>query len=555
MENMGLAAMAYRDNPGADTLAELDRFDRLTEYYFDLREVPEALQHQMCVDKSILLWEVLARIQLPVESAIPDVAAMEKTSEEGSFRYAIPHTEIYVVRIEQGKRTGDYLFSAHTVRHVHKFYESVKDLPYLRTMTVERPRRIQVVWGGWRLLPPKSADALPGWLRHEWGGQAVWKTLAVALFMMLALVLSWLAHRLTRLLTKRYSLGVYLRRMAGPAMFTLVVPLLNYLMHYEVWITGQVAQLVRFGISASVYLSMAWLAWWISLFIAEIVISSPRIPDRGLDAHLLRLLARIVGLIMVTTVCFWGGNHLGLPLYGLIAGASVGGLAIALAAQNSLENFLGSISLFADRPVRVGEFCSYADQFGTIEEIGLRSTRIRGLDWTVTSIPNSDFARMRITNLTRRDRFLMRAGIALRLETEPDQLRYVLARLRELLLAHPKVMPDPARVRFINVDETGLNLEIFAYIEATDWSRFLEIQEDINLRIIDVIVESGTTFAFPSQTVYFTRDQGVDPKKSVAAMAQVQQWRAENKLPFPDFDRSFDLANSDKHKTTLGESV
>jgi MscS family membrane protein len=201
--------------------------------------------------------------------------------------------------------------------------------------------------------------------------------------------------------------------------------------------------------------------------------------------------------------------------------------------------------LFADKPIRVGDFCKYGEDIGTVEAIGIRSTRIRGLDRTLTTIPNAALSKMPIVNFAPRDRMLLRTVLGLRYETNPEQLRHVLAKLRELLLAHPMVTPEPSRVRFIGFGESSVNLEVFAYVGTRDWNEFLEIQEDIYLRMMDVVTASGTGFAFPSQTVYFARDSGLDPDRAAAATAQVHQWRENGKLPFPNFDLEFRQTHRD----------
>ena len=177
--------------------------------------------------------------------------------------------------------------------------------------------------------------------------------------------------------------------------------------------------------------------------------------------------------------------------------------------------------------------------------MGIHSTRIRGIDRTLTTVPNAVLAKMPLINYTERDRMLLKAVIGLRYETEPEQLRYVLAKLRELLLAHPKVTPEPSRVRFIGFGTSSMNLEVFAYIDTSDWNDFLAIQEDILLRMIDIVAASGTGFAFSSQRLYFARDRGLDPEKSQAAIAEVQKWRESQKLPFPDFDLEFRRTHRD----------
>jgi MscS family membrane protein len=171
-----------------------------------------------------------------------------------------------------------------------------------------------------------------------------------------------------------------------------------------------------------------------------------------------------------------------------------------------------------------------------VEEIGLRSTRIRTLERTVVTVPNAVLCQMELDNFMKRDRRLLRTTLQLRYETTPDQMRFILAKLRELLLGHPMVTPDPARVRFTGYGDYSKNVEIFAYLICQDQNTFLAIQEDILLRMEDIISAAGSGFAFPSQTAYLSRDGGLDDQRISEAVAEVEQWRAGGKLPFPEFD-------------------
>lgn len=228
-------------------------------------------------------------------------------------------------------------------------------------------------------------------------------------------------------------------------------------------------------------------------------------------------------------------QNLGLNVTALLTGLGVGGLAVALAAQKTLENLFGGISLAVDQPVRVGEFCRFGDKLGTVEDIGLRSTRVRTLDRTLVTVPNSDFSSMQLENFAKRDRMRLILTLGLRYETTADQLRYVLVELRKLLLSHPRISPDPARVRFVGFGAFSLDLELFAYVETPDYNEFLAIREDLFLRIMAVVEESGSDFAFPSQTTYIERGGGLDAERVAAAEAQVEAWREANDLQLPDF--------------------
>ncbi len=240
----------------------------------------------------------------------------------------------------------------------------------------------------------------------------------------------------------------------------------------------------------------------------------------------------VVGLAALAAL-----QNVGFNVTGILAGLGIGGLAVALAAQKTIENLFGGISLIVDQPVRVGDFCRFADKIGTVEEIGLRSTLVRTLDRTVVSIPNAQFSALTLENFTQRDRIWLHATLGLRYETSPDQLRYVLVEIRKMLYAHPKVDRDPSRIRFVGLGAHSLDLEIFAYVPTRDYDEFLAVQEDIYLRIIDIVAASGAGFAFPSQTTYFARDAGLDANKTRAAEAQVREWRDTGSLYLPDFPR------------------
>jgi MscS family membrane protein len=228
-------------------------------------------------------------------------------------------------------------------------------------------------------------------------------------------------------------------------------------------------------------------------------------------------------------------SNFGFNVAALLASLGVGGIAVALAAQKTIENLFGGITLYADRPVRVGDFCRFGDKMGTVEEIGIRSTRVRTLDHTVITIPNATFSNIEIDNITARERIRLRTIITVRYETSPDQLRYILVEIRKLLYSHERVIPDTPRVRFINFGAYSLDIEVLAYVNTTDWSEFLGIREDIFLRIMDIIEASGTGFAFPSQTLYMGKDDGLNAERVQEVTADVQRWREHNEVFLPNF--------------------
>jgi MscS family membrane protein len=224
------------------------------------------------------------------------------------------------------------------------------------------------------------------------------------------------------------------------------------------------------------------------------------------SASILRLARRLIdGLVLFAGLLFVL-HYFGVDPTAALAGLGVGGIAVALAAQKTLENIIGGISLIADQAVRVGDTLKMGDISGTVEDVGLRSTRIRTLDRSVVSMPNGQIANMNLENLSTRDMFWFHPVLGLRYETDSSQLRSVIAGIRKLINDHSAIDSLSARVRFVRFGAFSLDVEIFAYVFATDWNHFLNIQEELLLSLMDIVRKAGTEFALPSQTMYLAAD-------------------------------------------------
>jgi MscS family membrane protein len=286
---------------------------------------------------------------------------------------------------------------------------------------------------------------------------------------------------------------------------------------------------------AIVVIAVAWFAARLIDIVGgraeQVLVERGRPTARGLVPIGRRIAKAVVWVLAALAVL----QNIGFEVTGLIAGLGIGGLAVALAAQKTLENVFGALALAADEPVVIGDFCRFGDQIGTVEEIGLRSTKVRTLARTIVSVPNAEFVSLHLENFARRDQMWLKAIIGVRYETTPDQLRFLLVELRRMLLGHPEIAADPVRARFVEFGAYSLDIEVFCYVKTEDWNEFVTIREDIFLRIMDIVEQSGTGFAFPSQTIYRGDDTGLDDARSRAAEAQVQAWREQSALPFPDF--------------------
>lgn len=530
----------YRESPSRAAQAAFYLRVRKAQDLFDLSRVPPVNRSETASETFVLLWEVLARVKLPSLESIPD-----DQQDADLKRWRIPHTGITITRVAEGPRAGEFLFSADTVAEARTLFELARELPYLRPTLGPGAVMVSQRLTGW-MIPHAWVESFPGWADTLVFGQLLWKWLALLLLVGLAFALIKAINSWARRGPWNGSLQSFLRRLAGPLALLGLTYLLGDFAYYQINVSGRGGRTIMQLIDIIYGIGAVWFVWLSMTWIAEAFISSPTIHSKGLTAHMIRLAARAAGTLTIVGLIFRVGNDLGIPLYGLVAGAGVGGLGVALAAKTTLENFMGTLNLFADRPVKVGDFCRFgADpspgylRIGTIEEIGLRSTRVRGIDRTLTTIPNAEFSNLQIVNLSRRDQMLLLMRIGLRHGTTPDQLRLVLAELRKMLLAHPRVTPDPARARLVAFGEWSIDVEIFAYVATADWNEFLAIQEDVLLRIMDIVSNAGTAIAFPSRTVYHARDTGLDRGRQQSSERQVREWATAQNLPFPDFSDDY----------------
>ena len=228
-------------------------------------------------------------------------------------------------------------------------------------------------------------------------------------------------------------------------------------------------------------------------------------------------------------------GDLGFNMSTALAGLGIGGLAIGFGAQKTIENLFGGVSVLGDEVFRVGDVCRFGDRTGVVEDIGLRSTRIRTEERTLVAIPNGTVATINLENLSRRDKILFKTTLGLRPESKADHVRFVLAEIRRLLYSHPKVETKTVRVRLTDIAGSSLSVEVLAYILTRDFNEFAAIREDILLRTIDVMEDSGGGLALPSQTLYLSRDSGIEKEKADNAVKKIAELRDGKQLPFPDF--------------------
>lgn len=263
-------------------------------------------------------------------------------------------------------------------------------------------------------------------------------------------------------------------------------------------------------ISAALLLSLFWMLFR-SLGVAAVYIaSSTWARESPASRSLLPLATRVSKLLVLAISAVAVLAQLGYPVASLIAGLGIGGLAVALAAQKTIENLFGAFSLAMDQPFREGDFVRIDDFVGTVEAIGLRSTRIRTLDRTLITIPNGKLAEMRLESFTARDRIRLYAKMRLVYETTRKQLEEVLEGFERAIRAEPKFWPDSITVRFEAFGESALEIEVMAWFTTQDFDEFKLIRQRVLMEFMAVVEQAGTSFALPTRTVHMAsaRDEG-----------------------------------------------
>jgi len=372
------------------------------------------------------------------------------------------------------------------------------------------------------------------------GNIEAWQAIGVAIF----LVAAWIVGKLLATVLARLALRIakltltpiddrLAQTMRRPARWAATLTIFAIGVH-----------VLEFSVRATARADRLFGALWFITFIllvgaiaeAWVLVTHERLFRQGQisGAGGLVVMNRIAKVLLACIAAIGVFHFLGFNVTTLIAGLGVGGIAVALAAQKTIENLFGGLTLMIDQPVQIGDTCTFGAKTGQVEDIGLRSTRIRTPERTLITIPNGEFSNAQIENMSARDRLRFYARFGLRYETSPDQMRFALIELRRLFLGHPKVAPDP-QVRLLGFAASSLDVEVQAFVLTRDPLEFAAIREDLLLRSMDVVAAAGTGFAFPSQTLYLGRDKAPDGEAQKAAEERIALLRAQNKLPFPDF--------------------
>jgi MscS family membrane protein len=390
------------------------------------------------------------------------------------------HFDVLLVRREAAGSPPIWLFSWETIREARRLYEDLE-------------------------LPEIEKHLPEFFVRSRVGSLALWQIFAFILLLPVLYAVSWLllggVLALIGLVRRKTVKGEWASAARSPGTL-----LLTLLLHRIATFWLGIPILYRIYYNRLLYVLLLVALLWLLLRIVDV-----------LDRHLLRRVLPAGGAARQPSLSF--GRRalqagawlvvilLALPAFGVnvtatLAGLGIGGLVLAFAAQKSLENVFAGLAMLADKPLAVGDTCRIAGQLGEVEDVTLWATRVRTNERTVVSIPNGAVMAGQIENLTRRDKFWFHPTLGLAYETTAAQMRQILEAIRYLLEAEARVETEGSRARFARLGASSLDIDVFAYVQVGTYAEFLGVQEELLLRILEIVERAGASVAFPTQTLH-----------------------------------------------------
>jgi len=496
-----------RNVDNAQVRMEVDEAIRNIKRCMNLEEIAEFRRDNMAKEAAVSLKEVLDRIELPKERNIPD--RQDMMSEDGKLmdHWTIPYTEITFELVKEGPLEGTYRFSPDTVQRSREFLQRVAHLPYKPGAT-EGFASSYLTSPGSKWLA-RIVNTLPASMRERKHGQAIWQWIGLGIVLLGAFVLMAIIYFLGRRVSRGGAEGGLLRYVLA-----LVFPILAALVPIKtidiiannLVISGTTLYVVKFNLSLLTLFCSMVVVLGIGRRVGEVIASASHIKSQSIDAQLVRLMSRLLGFTFAMVLLLQGGQHLGIPLSSLLAGAGVAGAALALSAQDVLKNIFGSIMLIMDKPFIVGERIKVKKYDGVVEEVGLRSTKIRLLNGHQAIIPNEDMAKTDIENIGRRPFIRRVTEIPLPIDIAPAKAQKAVEILQALLVDHEGFNPDfPPRIWLNDFERDHLGLKMIYWYHPPDYWKYTEHADRVNRQILDAFESEGIVIALPAFT---TRVEG-----------------------------------------------
>lgn len=490
----------YEAATAADEDAFLEReFLQRAERCFDFSKVPPTIVKDVSVESVLRLREILDRIKLPELADVPD---KKEAKKHQILLWRIPHTEITIGRCPDGPRMGSYLITPETVRRLEEFYKEVHHLPYRSDKGEDYTGFYEqyIYSSGW-MIPNGFLKKLPAWMLEGYEGQALWQWTALTVLILLggfSMWFFWLWHRTLKGRTCNWNWR--LERLLFSFYAMLVCLVIEYIVDDQINITGDVLSIVTMSMELvfAIYAGLAILIG--GDVVMRGILCTSKIKEEALDADVIKLGCRMVSFLLVFVLFYNVGSYFGIPVTAIFASAGIAGMAIALAARETLANFFGGVSIFMDRPFRAGDYIVLDNgDRGEVKAVGMRSTKIQTRDDIMITIPNSVITNGKVVNQSRpHPHFRVRIKLGVAYGSDVDQVEEILMELaesNELAISSPE-----PRVRFRRFGDSALEFELLCWAARPhDRGKLIHtLSRDIYKRFN----AEGIEIPFPQRDVY-----------------------------------------------------
>ena len=444
------------------------------------------------------LKSVLDRIKLPSADSIPDAEMMESLTFK---RWTIPDTEITIQLIKEGPRAGEYLFTEEVVKRLPEFHESMKGIQYLTGGSpgwYESYRNSTL--GLAVIIPYRWTLKMPSWAEQIVFDQPIWRWIGLIIVFYVFVVLCSTVQKIIYFLSRRSSLSKYYsnwKKLSWLLALLAILPLATYFLINHLRISGEFRHVLSVFSGVGFYLLLAWIVWASTDLLSNYITRARSLSSGGIDSQFIRLSIYLVSIIFIVIILIFGAQQLGFPAYSILAGLGIGGLAIALAAQENVANILGSLVIMIEKPFRVGHIVRIGNVEGKVESIGFRSVHIRTFYDSVMSIPSREIISSSVDNMElcqyRRTKLIIRVEYG----TPTEKIKKFIEGIKKIILENEHTRKDFFQVALNEFDERNLNIVIYLFLEVPDWPTELVQREEIFLEILQLAEIEGIKIGSP----------------------------------------------------------
>jgi MscS family membrane protein len=492
---------------------------------FNLEGITHSDLDKFAKDAAIYLKETIDRV---IVIQYPLIPGDEEVLEKSLQRWRLKDTEIKIVKITEGEREGEYLFSRDTITRAKSFYTRVKHLKYL-------PK----TGGGAGFEPPWYEQNFPKKLKGKTFYVPNWQILgsfiAIVIGLILKSLITFFVDQLKRLTSKSKNewddrlidaTEVTLGSVGAGVFWLLSIRLLDY--------EGNAFLIFDIGIKIMLSYHLVKLAYQLVDVFSDFLAIKANSTEFPLDDQLVPMIRKSLRIFTVVFGVLIAVQNLGVNVMSVLAGLGLGGLAFALAAKDACANMFGSIMILMDKPFRVGDWITAGGVDGTVEEIGFRSTKIRTFYSSLVSVPNSQLANINIDNMGRRKARRIKATLGLTYDTRPEQMEAFLEGMKNIIKANPYTQKDNFHVVFHSYGASSLNVLVYCFLEVRDWAQEMVERQNIYLEALRLAKELKVDFAFPTQTLYVQQEEAADRDITEQELANLpKEFSEQGKLARP----------------------